>query len=87
MACPLLDYKKMKTTHTAIIVLSSLNVLLMVLVQRFDKYVYMSFLQRKGMEPVKHADFNPHMLGLGICVAGGGLLCYVVIGWLWLGVL
>lgn len=77
----------METTHTAIIVLSALNVLLMLLVQRFDKYVYMPFLQRTGMEPAKQAEFNPHLLGLGICVAGGGLLCYAAIGWLWLGFL
>lgn len=76
----------MTTTYTAIVVLSSLSLLLALLARQFDKHLYTPFLQRIGIEPASQPEFNPHLFRIGIYVAGYGILFYAVIGWVWVSI-
>lgn len=70
--------------NTAIIVLLVLSVLLVLFAWQFDKHLYIPFLRKMDLQPAKLAEFNPHLLPLGLVIAGCGILFYGVVGWLWL---
>ena len=74
----------MENTQIAIIVLLLFNALVVLLAWQFDRHLYIPFLQKMKMEPEWQPEYNPHLLRLGLVVLGCGLICYAVIGWLWL---
>lgn len=57
-------------------------ILLLLAARQFDQHLYVPFLSKAKIAPVKEPVFAPHLFKSGLIVAGLGIIIYVFIGWL-----